>query len=160
MTDPSRVRFAAIAVGTTSFGLLAAAFAFQYLGGLVPCPLCLVQRWTHVAVLLACAGALARPGRVTLTLGLLASFAAIGTAGFHAGVEQGWWEGLASCSGAAENMSGMSGADLLSTAAPAPIIKCSEIAWSRMGLSMAGWNAVVSALAAVAWIKAPALRRR
>ena len=85
--------------------VLAAAYAFQHLGGVQPCVLCLYQRWPWwIAVGLGCLVVLLR-GRPGVALGVaavssLAILSGAGLAGFHVGVEQHWWEGLASCGGA------------------------------------------------------------
>lgn len=137
-----------------SAALLAGAFAFQHLGGLAPCVLCLWQRWPHAAAVLLGALALALPGRGLPVLGALAALTTAGIGTFHAGVELGWWPGLASCSGGA-GLSGLTASQLLDPtldlAAPVP---CDEAAWSLAGLSMAGWNAVLSAALAGLWLLA------
>ena len=80
------------------------------------------------------------------------SFCAAAVAFFHAGVELKWWEGPQGCSGVAENMTAMGGAALLSLDSVAPIVKCTEVAWSFVGLSMAGWNGVITLLVASLWV--------
>jgi len=136
-----------------SLALLVGAFAFQYIGGLAPCTLCLWQRWPHAAAVLIGLAALALPGRTLPLLGALAALTAAAIAGFHAGVEQGWWEGLASCAGG--SIAGISMDDLLNPAADvAPPIRCDQIAWSFAGLSMAAWNMVISLGLAAVWVLA------
>lgn len=136
--------------GLGSAGLLAAAFGFQYIGGMAPCELCLWQRWPHAAAVGIMGLALLVPGRALPLLGALAALSTATIAGFHVGVEQGWWQGLASCSGS--SIAGVSMADLLNpnvaVAAPA---RCDAIAWSLLGVSMAGWNAIASAVLAGVW---------
>jgi disulfide bond formation protein DsbB len=149
-------RSVALLVGATSALLLLGAFAFQHIGGLSPCPLCLQQRWTHVAIMLACALVYARPARWTIALAILASTAAVALALYHSGVEMKWWAGPQGCSGVAEDMSGMGGAALLSLESVAPIVKCTEVAWSLFGVSMAGWNGIITLAAGILWI--PVLR--
>jgi disulfide bond formation protein DsbB len=136
-----------------SAALLAGALAFQYLGGMAPCTLCIWQRWPHLAAVVIGVAALALPGRALPVLGALAAVATAGIGGFHTGVEQGWWEGLASCS--AGSIAGLSVDDLLNpnvtVAAP---VRCDEIPWSLAGLSMAGWNMVLSLALAAIWVMA------
>ncbi len=136
-----------------SLALLLGAFGFQYIGGLAPCQLCLWQRWPHAAAVLIGVLALWRGGRVWHLLGALAALATAAIGLFHVGVEQKWWEGLASCTVSA--MEGVSVADLLNTeivvAAP---VRCDAIAWAMMGVSMAGWNAILSLALAVIWVTA------
>ncbi|MGL6210264.1 MAG: disulfide bond formation protein B [Paracoccaceae bacterium] len=146
----TRNRLVLIAAGGSAL-LLAGAFGFQHIGGLAPCTLCLWQRWPHAVALLIGALALLAGGRVLPVLGALVVLAGAGIAGFHAGVEQGWWAGLASCS--AGSISGISTSDLLNpdvdVAAP---VRCDQIAWSLAGLSMAAWNAVLSVGLAGVWL--------
>jgi disulfide bond formation protein DsbB len=136
-----------------SIALLGGAFAFQYIGGLAPCQLCLWQRWPHAAAILIGAVALATGWRGLLWLGALAALTTAGIGGFHVGVEQGWWEGLATCTGG--SISGISTADLLNPAADvAAPVRCDAIAWSMLGISMAGWNMIVSVGLAAVWMMA------
>jgi disulfide bond formation protein DsbB len=140
-----------------SLGLLGGAFAFQYIGGLAPCALCLWQRWPHAAAILIGAVALATGWRGLLWLGAVAALATAGIGMFHVGVEQLWWEGLATCT--AGSISGISAADLLNPAADvAAPVRCDEIPWQLAGISMAGWNVILSLGLAAVWVKA-ALRR-
>lgn len=142
-----------------SFGsaaLLLGAFAFQ-LAGYAPCQMCLWQRWPHGIAVAVGAAVLVGAPLALAWLGGLAAAATSGIGVFHAGVEWRWWEGPASCSGGG-GLSGLSGADLLSTEAPAAVVMCDEIVWQFAGLSMAGWNAVLSATLCLLWLAA--LRRR
>lgn len=140
-----------------SAGLLAGAFAFQYIGGMAPCQLCLWQRWPHAAAVLIGVVALLTGWRGLAWAGALAALATAGIGGFHVGVEQGWWEGLATCT--AGSISGISTADLLNPAADvAAPVRCDAIAWQMFGISMAGWNMLVSLGLAGIWVIA-ALRR-
>jgi len=136
-----------------SAGLLGGAFAFQYLGGLAPCQLCLWQRWPHAAAILIGVVALVTGWRGLAWLGALAALATAGIGIFHVGVEQLWWEGLASCT--AGSIEGISAADLLDpTKDVAAVVRCDEIAWQLLGVSMAGWNAILSVILAGIWVKA------
>jgi disulfide bond formation protein DsbB len=136
-----------------SLALLLGAFAFQYLGGLAPCQLCLWQRWPHAAAVAIGLVALAVPGPVLPVLGALAALTSAGIGIFHTGVERGWWEGLASCS--AGSISGLSVEDLLDpTVQVAAVVRCDEVAWQMLGLSMASWNAVLSVALALLWVAA------
>ena len=137
-----------------SLALLLGALVFQLLG-YAPCKLCIWQRWPHGVAIGA--GALVLLSGPFLIWGLAGALGALTTAGigvYHAGVEQGWWEGPSTCTGAGDGLAGMSGADLLSTDVPVDIVMCDEIAWSLAGISMAGWNAIISFALAVLWIAA------
>ncbi len=135
-----------------SAALLLGAFGFQYLG-YAPCKMCLWQRWPHGAA--AAIGGLILLGGpfVLVWAGAAAAALTSGIGVYHAGVEWHWWEGPTSCSGGG-SLSGLSGADLLSTEAPATIVMCDEIVWQFLGLSMAGWNAVISAGLVLIWLAA------
>jgi len=127
-----------------SAALLLGAFGFQHIGGLLPCKMCLWQRWPHAAAILIGALILLGGPRLLAWAGALAaaSTGAIGV--YHAGVEWGLWPGPSSCSGAGAGLGGLSGADLLSTEGPAALVMCDEVVWQLAGLSMAGWNALLS----------------
>ena len=143
------------AVGSTL--LLAAAFGFQAMG-YAPCKLCLWQRWPHgLAMVLGGWALLAVMGRAPLPriavwLGASAAATSAVLGGYHTGVEQGWWPGPDSCTG--QPIAGLSPADLLTQIMAAPIIRCDDIAWSLLGLSMASWNMLASGGLAVVWLLA------
>lgn len=153
MTD----RMLAYAAGAGSAALLAGAFAFQHIGGLPPCPLCIWQRWPHAAAALLAVALILAPRTMRIpiiALGSLAALVTAGIGGYHAGIEQGWWPGPTSCSGNGPGLSGMSGADLLDMTASSTIVMCDDIPWAFAGLSMAGWNAVLSLGFAALWLAA------
>lgn len=136
-----------------SAGLLLGAFAFQYIGGMFPCTLCIWQRWPHAAAVLIGVLALATGWRALPYLGAVAALASAGIALFHTGVERLWWEGLASCSG--NSIAGLSVDDLLNPAVTiAAPIRCDVVAWEMFGLSMASWNGILSVGFALLWLAA------
>ncbi|AWB48660.1 disulfide bond formation protein B [Gemmobacter aquarius] len=152
MLETPRNRLVAIAAGGSAL-LLAGAFAFQYIGGLAPCQLCLYQRWPHAAAVLIGALALAIGGRVLPVLGAIAALATAAIGVFHVGVEQKWWEGLASCT--ASSLGGVSMTDLLNPdVTVGAVIRCDAIAWQMLEISMAGWNAILSVGLALVWLQA------
>jgi disulfide bond formation protein DsbB len=140
--------------------MLAAALVSQYGFGLWPCPLCLWQRWPHVAavavglvVAILAAGGRRVPAALVLA-GAAAAATAAGLGLFHAGVEQGWWPGLASCT-AGPGITGLDAATLLDPRADVPAApRCDAIAFAVLGLSMAAWNALLSAGLALVWLAA------
>ena len=140
----------ALLAAAGSAGLLLGALAFQYIGGLAPCVLCIWQRWPHLAALILAAAFLWRGGSVWAVLAGLAALSSAGIGVFHVGVEQGWWQGLAQCS--VNTLANVSTADLLNTditvGAPAA---CDKVAWSMFGISMAGYNVISSTLIAGLW---------
>lgn len=145
--------FLILTAAAGSFAMLMGAFAFQYLGGLIPCVLCLYQRWPHALAVLAGVLGLRFEGRIWPILGALAAATTAGIGLFHAGVEQGWWEGLATCT--VNTMAGLDSADLLNmdTKVGAPV-RCDAIPWQMLGVSMAGWNAIISAGLTLVWLAA------
>lgn len=140
-------RQAALLLFAVSGSLLLGAVAFQYLGGLAPCEMCFWQRYGHLAVLLVAGLALLSGNRALGWLAVLTMAAAAGLGLYHAGVEQKWWAGITACS--APVGAGMSTADMMDVLLNAPLTRCDEIPWSLLGLSMAGWNALLSAGAAL-----------
>lgn len=147
----------ALGAGLGSAGLLLAALGFQFLGGLAPCPLCITQRWPHLAAALLAGLCLVLPWRVVCLAGAGAAGTSAGLGLYHAGVEQGWWAGPDTCTAPATGT--LSPADLLAAIEAAPIVRCDEIPWELLGLSMAGWNALASAGLAAVWLVAAGLRR-
>ena len=139
------------AAGSTA--LLAGAFAFQYIGGLAPCHLCLLQRYPHAAAVVIGALALALP-RLTLlpVAGALAALTTAGIGAYHSGVERHWWEGPSTCTSGA--ISGISAKDLLAQIQAAPVVQCDQVAWQMLGLSMASWNMLAALVLVVIWIMA------
>ena len=142
-----------------SAALLFGAFGFQYIGGYLPCKMCLWQRWPHAAAIVIGAAVLAGGSRALIWLGVLAAALTAAIGFFHAGVEWGWWPGPASCTGGGLDMGAMSGSDLLSMDAPTGLVMCDEIVWSFGGLSMAGWNAILSVGLMGIWLLAARARQ-
>jgi disulfide bond formation protein DsbB len=136
-----------------SLAMLAGAFAFQYIGGLAPCHLCLLQRWPHAAAVGIGLLALAVPGRLLPLAGAAAALTTAGIGLYHTGVERLWWAGPTSCS--AGSIAGIDVKDLLDpTIVVAPVVRCDEVAWQMLGLSMASWNGVVSLGLMLIWLLA------
>lgn len=126
--------------------LLGGALGSQYLGGLHPCEMCYWQRWPHAAAILLAALAFTAPAeaRIARTLTLLAALAiavsgAIGV--YHAGVEAKVFEGFTQCTATGQ---GLSTAELLKQITHAPLVRCDEVQFRFLGISMAGWNAILS----------------
>lgn len=139
--------------------LLGGAYGSQYLGGLAPCEMCYWQRYAHFAGLafaLAAlvAGGLPDRGRSFVWLAALGVLGS-GLIGFyHAGVELRIFEGFTQCTS--------SGARTLEEIMAAPVIRCDQIQWSFLGISMAGWNAILSILGAltILWLSLSKPRTR
>lgn len=136
--------FAALVSGA----MLAAAHAFERIGGYEPCLLCLRQREVYwIALPAALTGLLIlarRPdqGRVAPALLAAVFLTGFGVAAYHAGAEWKWWPAPATCGGSAP----ASATDLsaLLRGEPVRYVHCDEAAWTLGGISMAGWNALIS----------------
>lgn len=141
-------RFAALLLAGLSLAALAGAYFFQYVVGLAPCSLCLLQRIPHalIAALGLAAFVLARKGKVkpAALLIFLAGVTALGEsalAGYHAGVEQHWWVSfLEACTVPVDT----GAVNLLQRLEQTAAVRCDEIPWSLFGVSMAGYNAILS----------------
>ncbi|WP_353200516.1 disulfide bond formation protein B [Sandarakinorhabdus sp.] len=146
-----------------SAALLAGAWGFEIIGGLMPCEMCWWQRWALLATAFLAFDALllgqwqARQPILRLAAllsGWLALLAMAGNAGlalFHVGVEQKWWQGLTRCTAPplAGDMKSMM-ADILAQ----PLVRCDAIPWQMFGISMAGWNFLIALVLAgvAAWL--------
>jgi disulfide bond formation protein DsbB len=131
--------------------LLAGAWTFQMLG-YAPCKLCHWQRWPHYAAVVIGALALLTGMRFLPWFGALAAAATAAVGVYHTGVEQKWWLGPTTCTSG--SVSGLSADDLLNQINNAPLIRCDEVAWALGGISMASWNAILSAVLVLVWIAA------
>jgi disulfide bond formation protein DsbB len=148
---------AAVAVAVIGLATIAGFFFFQHVLGYPPCPLCLEQRYPfYFAVPLAALvllGLSVGSSRKVLLAALLAISAVMlwnaGLGVYHSGIEWRWWPGPQDCSGAVPNFS--AGGSLLEQMQRTRVIRCDEAPWRLFGLSLAGYNVLVSlSLAAVA----------
>ena len=129
--------------------LMGGALISQYVFGLYPCEMCWWQRYPHiVAIVLAPLALTMRGSRTGDVLVRLAALA-VGISGligaFHAGVEYHWWEGITTCSRLGEV-----GGDPLAAIMDAPVIRCDVAQWTLFGVSLAGFNFLISTAGAVA----------
>lgn len=132
-----------------SAGVLCAAFFFQYVLGYQPCILCIYQRWPYAAVIVFALAALSLGKRwvwggedALLVACGLALLACSGIASYHVGVEQHWWAGTSSCGGAGSAVDSLEA--LRAQIMAAPVVRCDEPAWSLFGVTMAGYNVLLS----------------
>ncbi len=147
-TNPAAA--AAIAIAACAVATILGAWFFEYGLGLKPCPLCLEQRIPYyvaipLAVVVAFAALRGAPRTVVAAgLGLLGLImvisAVLGT--YHSGVEWKWWIGPRDCSGPLDSLG--STKDLLQDLATMSPVRCDQAAWRFLGLSLAGWNALIS----------------
>jgi disulfide bond formation protein DsbB len=147
-TNPAAA--AAIAIAAGAAATILGAWFFEYGLGLKPCPLCLDQRVPYyvaiplAAVVAAAALRSAPRGTIVAGLGLLAVIMAIsaGLGAYHSGIEWKWWAGPRDCSGPLDSLG--STKDLLQDLATMSPVRCDQAAWRFLGLSLAGWNAIIS----------------
>lgn len=139
-------------LAVSSIFVLGIALVSQYWGDLEPCILCLYQRIPYLTVIGLCiiASIAALLGWRMIVAPVIAACAIaflVGAviAGYHVGIEQQWWVGMASCTGTASNTAD-SLAALRQILEAAPVIRCNEVSWSMFGISMAGYNLLVSML--------------
>jgi disulfide bond formation protein DsbB len=133
--------------------LLAGALGSQYLGGLHPCEMCHWQRWPHYAAVVVAAGSFLvtrnRPLLMTLVLFAAVLIAVSGGIGvFHAGVEYHWWQGITGCTSSLTP--GMSADSIIDQIRKGPMVRCDAAQWTLFGISMAGYNAILSIGGAIA----------
>ncbi len=154
-----RLSSAAWILGLVAAATILGAWGFQLIGGLPPCPLCLEQRLPYYAgvplALLAAliARRLPLPARGLLALFGVAMAVTAGIAAYHAGIEWGFWPGPTDCTGSVPDTTDAS--SLLGQLNKAQVVRCDQAAWRLLGLSLAGWNVVISGgLAVLAWLAA------
>lgn len=150
--DANPALTAALAVTAIAAATLAGAWFFQLALDIRPCPLCLEQRYTYyviipLAALIAIAAGKDAP-RAALVAGLaLVALATLGNAGlatYHAGVEWGFWKGPTDCTGPVGNLG--SAVDLLQRLDTVKVVRCDEVQWKFLGLSLAGYDVLISLL--------------
>src|SRR6202045_2755079 len=157
--DANPALTAALAITAIAAATLAGAWYFQLVLDIRPCPLCLEQRYAYylaipLGALVTLAAARDAPRGVPVAgLALLAA-AALGNAvlgTYHAGVEWGFWQGPTDCTGPIGNLG--SAGDLLARLDTEKVIRCDEVQWRFLGLSLAGYNVLISLLMAAiaAW---------
>lgn len=155
LDDP---RLPTILLALASVGVLASALFFQFVLDYQPCVLCIMQRWPYVAVVVFSIAALVFRqwkglGDALLVASGLALLAGSGIAAYHVGVEQHWWAGTSSCGGGTVVANSLEA--LRAQVMAAPVTRCDEVAWSLFGVSMAGYNVVISlGLAVFAFVAA------
>ena len=149
MTALAKARWLALIV---PLALLGGAYGFQYVWAhLWPCEMCWWQRYAHFAALpFALAAVLAGPrlrdgGRILVWLAALAILVSGAIGVWHAGIELKLLPGATQCTAAASG----SAADMLREVFDRPMVRCDDVQWSWLGISMAGWNAIVSILGAL-----------
>jgi len=137
--------------------LIAGAYVSEYGFGLFPCEMCWWQRYAHfAAIALALLSTVSRWREGLLAFAALAIMVSGAIGAFHAGVEYGWWQGITSCA----NPVGAGGGNALEAIMNAPLVRCDTAPWSLLGISLAGWNALISTLAGLAIFRLLGLREQ
>lgn len=143
-----------------AIGSIVAALAFEHLGGMVPCPLCLMQRWAYYVgipvlfvalVLFTAEWSLA--AKILFYAVALAFLANAGLGIYHAGAEWQFWPGPDTCAGSG-TVPGSAGDMLKNLQNPVSVVRCDQAAGRLFGLSFAGWNVVASLAIALATMHA------
>jgi disulfide bond formation protein DsbB len=140
------VRQAAAAVALGAAATVGGALIFEHVFGYVPCKLCLVQRNPYyIAIPLGLVAALLPPrwARAGLWLLALTFVVSAGLGAYHSGVEWGFWAGPSDCGGGSGAGAGNVG-DLLNQLQNTRVVSCTVAAWRFLGLSLAGWNVLIS----------------
>jgi disulfide bond formation protein DsbB len=143
--------------------LLAGAWGSEIWGGLYPCEMCWWQRYAHLAALGAALLALLLSrlpdrGRSFVWLAALGIFGSGAIGAYHAGVEAKVFEGFTQCTSMA---AGGTTEDLLRSIMDAPLTRCDQVQFEFLGISMAGWNAIISVVFAlvILWLSLRRPRR-
>jgi disulfide bond formation protein DsbB len=122
-------------------GLLGGAYLSEYGFGLWPCEMCWWQRYPHMAAIALALLGLLRPAARSVTALAAAALLISGLIGFyHAGVEYGWFPGLTACTSEVAI-----GGDALEAILNAPMVRCDQVQWEMLGISLAGFNFLFSA---------------
>ena len=141
------LRLANVIAIVVPLALLAGAWSFQIWGGLFPCEMCWWQRYAHFAALACGVLALLVTGPARIALLRLAALGIAGSAlmaGYHAGIEYGWWQGVTACTSLVK----FGGGDPLAAIMNSPAVRCDEVQWQLAHVSLAGFNFLISGLAA------------
>ncbi|MEN3931740.1 disulfide bond formation protein B [Microvirga sp. W0021] len=141
-------RRTALFVLISAICVIAGAFIFQYGFGIAPCELCYTQRIAYyIAMPVALLGTLLpnRSMTIRLALGILVLVFLFnaGLAAYHAGVEWKFWAGPSSCT-TPQGMSLDNGGDLLAQMQQTVVVSCADAGWRLFGISLAGWNTLIS----------------
>jgi len=151
MSSPTKsgripAHYVALALGAVALALILGALGFEYLGGYPPCEMCMWQRYPHyAAIVIGLGGGLAvlngRAGSGAARMFAETAMVLVAISGligvYHAGVEWHFWPGPTACTGQAFQASGA--LDL-----NARLVQCDVAAWRLFGISMAGYNALIS----------------
>lgn len=140
-------------VGVVTLGsiiVLSSAFFFEYVLGYSACKMCIWQRWPHALAILVGIIILSSRLKILSIIGALSTLTTATIGFYHAGVEYKWWDGPSSCSSKINTE--ISASDLLNQILDAPIVRCDDVVWDLFGISMAGWNGILSIILTSIWV--------
>ena len=148
--DASSTVWVAALIAVVAALTIAGAWFFQLVLDIRPCPLCLEQRYAYylaipLAIIVAIAAGRGVPRGWLVAGFLILALATLANAGlglYHAGVEWGWWQGPTDCSGPITDL-GAPGS-LLDSLKNVKVVRCDEVQWRFLGLSLAGYNVLIS----------------
>jgi disulfide bond formation protein DsbB len=144
---------------------IVAAWGFELIGGYIPCELCLQQRTPYyvglpLALIAILADVIGLPKWIARAALVLVAIAFVYNAGlgiYQSGAQWGYWQGPTACSGTGAGIP-TSAKDLLSSLDTVKVVSCTDVTWRFLGLSFAGWNAIVSGVVALMAIIAAIVR--
>ena len=140
-------------ISLTSFASLAiiiGAYYFEYIGGFSPCKLCYWQRYPHFLNILILPIFYLFQMRSLILIGMMSMLISTVLAFYHVGVEQKYWPGPNSCTNS--SIEGLTTDQLLDKIMNAPLVRCDEVVWDLFGVSMAGWNVLISFCLFLTWL--------
>ena len=134
----------------SSMAVILGAFAFEYIGGFLPCKLCYWQRYPHFLIIFIFPLFYFFQMRSLIFVGMVSMLVSTFLAFYHVGVEKKYWPGPNSCTNS--SIEGLTTDQLIAKIMSAPLVRCDEIAWDLIGISMAGWNALISFCLFLTWL--------
>ncbi len=144
-----------ITLGAISMSMILFALISEYAFGFTPCSLCIIQRYPHILVVITSVWLVFFKTHNLFMYPINTSIMAFSIilASYHVGVEQGIFKGPQSCSSSNLSLLSDKGAEeLLKEILNTSVVRCNEITWSFMNLSMAGWNLIMSIALFIGWM--------
>ena len=146
MTTKQMINIASV----LSLALILGAYSFEFIWGFDPCKLCYWQRYPHFLIISMFPLFYFFPRRILIIVGIGSMLVSTVLAFYHVGVEQKYWLGPNSCTNF--SIEGLTTDQLLEEIMSAPLVRCDEIVWDLLGISMAGWNALISFCLFLIWL--------
>ena len=134
----------------SSVAVILGAFAFEYIGGFLPCRLCYWQRYPHFLIILIFPLLYFFKFLSLIFVSMVSMFVSTILAFYHVGVEQNYWPGPNSCTNS--SIEGLTTDQLIDQIMSAPLVRCDEVSWELIGISMAGWNVLISFCLFLTWL--------